>query len=48
MRIGVPREDTAGETRVALTPNEVRTLADQGHEIVVEHGARGKGRRSRR
>ena len=39
MRIGVPREDTAGETRVALTPNEVRTLANQGHEIVVEHRA---------
>jgi NAD(P) transhydrogenase subunit alpha len=39
MRIGIPQEDTAGETRVALTPNEVRTLADQGHEIVVEHGA---------
>jgi NAD/NADP transhydrogenase alpha subunit len=35
IRIGVPQEDMAGETRVALTPNEVRTLADQGHEIVV-------------
>ena len=39
MRIGVPREKIAGETRVALTPNEVRSLADHGHEIVVEHRA---------
>ncbi|MGK5740146.1 Re/Si-specific NAD(P)(+) transhydrogenase subunit alpha [Micromonospora sp. URMC 103] len=39
MRIGVPREATAGETRVALTPDEVRLLVDRGHEIVIEHGA---------
>ncbi|MBE3009905.1 SDR family NAD(P)-dependent oxidoreductase [Microbispora sp. NEAU-D428] len=39
MLIGVPQEKTAGETRVAPTPNEARTLAGQGHEIVVEHGA---------
>lgn len=39
MRIGVPKEDTVGETRVALTPNEVRALADQGHEVAVEYGA---------
>jgi len=39
MRIGVPQEETAGETRVALTPNEVRTMVDQGYEIVVEHRA---------
>ncbi|MFJ8613564.1 NAD(P) transhydrogenase subunit alpha [Streptomyces sp. NPDC093675] len=39
MRIGVPREDRPGETRVALTPNEVAPLADLGHEIVVERGA---------
>ncbi|MFI5798676.1 NAD(P) transhydrogenase subunit alpha [Streptomyces sp. NPDC051677] len=39
MRIGVPREVAGGETRVALTPNEVRAFADQGHEVVVEHSA---------
>ncbi|MFE0632781.1 NAD(P) transhydrogenase subunit alpha [Streptomyces sp. NPDC058864] len=39
MRIGVPREDAPGETRVALTPNEVRSLSTEGHHIVVEHGA---------
>jgi H+-translocating NAD(P) transhydrogenase subunit alpha len=39
MRIGVPHEETVGETRVALTPNEVGTLAGQGHHVVVEHGA---------
>ncbi|MGW5202839.1 NAD(P) transhydrogenase subunit alpha [Streptomyces spiralis] len=39
MHIGVPREVVPGETRVALTPNEVRTLTAEGHQIVVEHGA---------
>ncbi|OPG13270.1 hypothetical protein B1L11_09745 [Microbispora sp. GKU 823] len=39
MRIGVPQDTTARETRVALAPGEARTLAGQGHEIVVEHGA---------
>ncbi|MET8965912.1 NAD(P) transhydrogenase subunit alpha [Streptomyces sp. NPDC004074] len=39
MHIGVPREVVPGETRVALTPNEVRSLTAEGHQIVVEHGA---------
>ncbi|MFJ8363980.1 NAD(P) transhydrogenase subunit alpha [Streptomyces sp. NPDC093984] len=39
MHIGVPREVVPGETRVALTPNEVRSLADEGHQIVIEQGA---------
>ncbi|MGI5507489.1 NAD(P) transhydrogenase subunit alpha [Streptomyces sp. CA-106131] len=39
MHIGVPREVVPGETRVALTPNEVRSLTEEGHQIVVEHGA---------
>jgi alanine dehydrogenase len=43
MRIGVPKEDTVGETRVALTPNAVRALADQGHEVTVEYGAAADG-----
>ncbi|CAL9639518.1 NAD(P) transhydrogenase subunit alpha part 1 (plasmid) [Streptomyces sp. enrichment culture] len=39
MHIGVPREVVPGETRVAVTPNEVRSLADDGHQVVVEHSA---------
>jgi NAD(P) transhydrogenase subunit alpha len=39
MHIGVPREETQGETRVALTPNEVRALTDQGHEVLIERDA---------
>jgi H+-translocating NAD(P) transhydrogenase subunit alpha len=39
MRIGVPRENTPGETRVALTPNEVAALTTQGHDVVLERGA---------
>ncbi|WP_053847031.1 NAD(P) transhydrogenase subunit alpha [Streptomyces sp. NRRL B-24085] len=39
MHIGVPREVVPGETRVALTPDEVRALADEGHKVTVEHGA---------
>ncbi|MFJ6120332.1 NAD(P) transhydrogenase subunit alpha [Streptomyces sp. NPDC092129] len=43
MQIGVIHEDTPGEMRVALTPNEVHSLTDDGHEVIVEHGA---GRRA--
>jgi NAD(P) transhydrogenase subunit alpha len=39
MRIGVPQETTSGETRVALTPNEVEPLIGQRHEVIVEQGA---------
>jgi NAD(P) transhydrogenase subunit alpha len=39
MKIGVPRETTAGERRVALVPEVVRKLTGQGHEVVVEQGA---------
>ena len=39
MRIAVPKERQAGETRVALTPDVVQRLTKQGHEIVVESGA---------
>jgi NAD(P) transhydrogenase subunit alpha len=37
MRIGVPRETTAGERRVALVPEVVRRL--DGFDVVVEQGA---------
>ena len=39
MLIGVPKETAAGETRVAITPETVKKLKSQGHEIRVERGA---------
>ncbi|SDS09237.1 Re/Si-specific NAD(P)(+) transhydrogenase subunit alpha [Pseudomonas oryzae] len=39
MRIGIPRETHAGETRVAATPETVKKLVGQGHQVVVQSGA---------
>jgi len=39
MKIGIPKEIKNRENRVALTPDAVRTLADQGHAVFVETGA---------
>lgn len=39
MLIGVPKETAAGETRVAITPETVKKLKSQGHEIRVQSGA---------
>lgn len=39
MRIGVPAERTAGETRVAVTPETTKKLIAQGHQVCVESGA---------
>ncbi|MFN7244635.1 MAG: alanine dehydrogenase, partial [Dietzia cercidiphylli] len=39
MRIGIPREIKNRETRVALTPDGARALAQAGHEVLVEAGA---------
>lgn len=39
MLIGVPKEIKPDEYRVALTPAGAETLAQAGHEIVVEKGA---------
>ena len=39
MRIGVAREATAGERRVALTPDSVGRLVKSGVEVAVERGA---------
>lgn len=39
MRVGVPRELKAYETRVSLTPETVAALVDAGHQIRVETGA---------
>lgn len=38
-QIGVVTESTAGETRVAATPDSVRRLLGLGYEVVVEPGA---------
>src|SRR5215204_4352842 len=39
MRIGVPRERTLGESRVALAPHAVYELTRAGHRVFVEEGA---------
>ncbi len=42
MQIGLIKEIKNNENRVALTPAAVRTLAEAGHEVLVERGA-GEG-----
>jgi alanine dehydrogenase len=39
MRIGIPREIKDNEFRVAITPTGVRTLAQAGHQVLVERSA---------
>ncbi|RZL94673.1 MAG: Re/Si-specific NAD(P)(+) transhydrogenase subunit alpha [Variovorax sp.] len=39
MLIGVPVETTAGETRVAVTPETAKKLVAQGHVVRVQSGA---------
>jgi proton-translocating NAD(P)+ transhydrogenase subunit alpha len=39
MRVGIPRETTEGERRVALVPETVGKLTATGFELVVEQGA---------
>ena len=39
MRIGVPKETKADESRVALLPVGAQTLAGRGHAVFVERGA---------
>jgi H+-translocating NAD(P) transhydrogenase subunit alpha len=39
MRVGVPKETAQGERRVALVPDGVRRLAEQGVDVVVEREA---------
>ncbi|WP_252272047.1 Re/Si-specific NAD(P)(+) transhydrogenase subunit alpha [Pseudomonas subflava] len=39
MHIGVPLETHAGETRVAATPETVKKLVGQGHQVTVQSGA---------
>lgn len=37
--VGIPKESTAGETRVALFPDNVAQLVKAGHQVLVETGA---------
>ena len=39
MRICIPKESLAGETRVAGSPETVKKLVGQGHSVVVAKGA---------
>ncbi|MDR3361041.1 MAG: Re/Si-specific NAD(P)(+) transhydrogenase subunit alpha [Bifidobacteriaceae bacterium] len=39
MRIGVPKESSAGERRVAASPKSVAQLVKLGYSVVVEEGA---------
>jgi NAD(P) transhydrogenase subunit alpha len=39
MLIGVPAETTAGETRVAVTPETAKKLQAQGHSLRIQSGA---------
>jgi NAD(P) transhydrogenase subunit alpha len=39
MRIGIPAETSAGETRVAATPETVKKLLTTGHKVSVQTGA---------
>src|SRR6202022_2253647 len=39
MLIGVPREITRGERRVALVPDVIPQLTRAGHRVIVERGA---------
>lgn len=40
--IGIPKENSFQENRVALTPEAISVLINRGHEVLVEHGA-GEG-----
>ncbi|MCS6916355.1 MAG: alanine dehydrogenase [Chitinophagales bacterium] len=42
--IGLPREDQIEEKRIALTPESVKVLTEQGHQVLVQAGA-GQGSR---
>ncbi len=37
MKIGVPKEIKPQENRIGLTPDSVKTLVSEGHEVVVEN-----------
>ena len=37
MKIGVPKEIKPQENRIGLTPESVKTLISEGHEVIVEN-----------
>lgn len=37
--IGLPKEDSYQENRIALTPDAVSILVNNGHEVMIEHDA---------
>ena len=37
MKIGVPKEIKPQEHRIGLTPESVKTLISEGHEVLVEN-----------
>ena len=37
MRVGVPKEIKPQENRIGLTPDSVRFLTSNGHEVLVEN-----------
>ena len=37
MKIGVPKEIKPQETRIGLTPDSVKALISNGHEVLVEN-----------
>ena len=37
MKIGVPKEIKPQESRIGLTPESVKTLVSEGHEVIVEN-----------
>ena len=39
MKIGIPAETRAGETRVAATPETVKKLISAKHQVIVQSGA---------
>ena len=37
MKIGVPKEIKPQENRIGLTPESVKTLVSEGHDVVIEN-----------
>ena len=37
MKIGVPKEIKPQENRIGLTPDSVKTLVSEGHDVLVEN-----------
>ena len=41
MIIGIPKETKPQENRVGLTANSVKSLVDDGHEVIIETNIKG-------